>query len=80
MTNNNSIKIVQHANDCTNLLRDAKSIKKLLKLISEFSEVAWPKLNLEKTDFFINMYADKQYINGGKIAKNCVKPLGTCIY
>ena len=36
MTNNNSIKIVQHADDCTNLLRDAKSLKKVLKLISEF--------------------------------------------
>ena len=33
MTNNKSIKIVQHADDCTNLLRNAKSLKKLLKLI-----------------------------------------------
>lgn len=68
MTNNNSIKIVQHADDCTNLLRDAKSLKKVLKLISEFSEVAGPKLNLEKTEClltgsFINMYTDEQYIN-----------------
>ena len=37
-----------------------------LKLISEFSEVAAPKHNL---DSFINMYADEQYINGVKIAK-----------
>ena len=36
MTNNKSIKIVQHADDCTNLFRDAKSLKKVLKLISEF--------------------------------------------
>ena len=37
--------------------------------------------NLEKTEClltgsFINMYADKQCINGIKIAKNCVKSLG----
>ena len=65
MTNNKSIKIVHHADDCTNLLRNAKSLKKLLKLISEFSEVAGPKPNLKKpecllTVSFRNMYADEK--------------------
>ena len=63
------------------MLQVAKSLKKLLKIISEFSEVAGPKLNQEKTECllpgsFINMYADEQYINGVKIAENCVKSLG----
>ena len=38
--------------DCTNLLRNAKSMKKLLKLISEFSEVAGPKPNLKKLNVY----------------------------
>ena len=39
--NNDSIKIVQHADDCTNLLQDANSLAKILTTISE---VAGPKL------------------------------------
>ena len=39
MTNNNSTKIVQHTDNCI-ILRDTKSMKKNIKYISEFSEVA----------------------------------------
>lgn len=48
LNDDNGIKIVQHADDCTNLLTDTKTSKKLLETITDLSNVAGPKLNPEK--------------------------------
>lgn len=49
-----SIKMIQHADDCTSMVKDIKSLAKVLKTISEFSKVAGPKLNIEKNRMPIN--------------------------
>ena len=41
-----AVKIVQHADDCTNALKDEESLEKTLHIISEFSHVSGLKLNL----------------------------------
>ena len=57
-------------------------MRKLLKIILEFSEGAGPKLILEiaeclLTNSFKKMYADEKnrYIYGVKIANNCIKSM-----
>ena len=42
--------MVQHADDCTNTLKDEESLEKTLHIIEEFSYVSGLKLNLEKTE------------------------------
>lgn len=37
--------MIQHADDCTSMVKDIKTLTKVLKTISEFSKVAGPKLN-----------------------------------
>jgi hypothetical protein len=76
----NNLKIVQHADDCTNLLREPNSLKIALGIVNEFSNVAGPKLNLNKTEClltgsYVNTFADDNHIHGVRIAKN-VKCLG----
>lgn len=39
------IKIVQHADDCTNMLKDTNSLKNAIEIINDFSKMAGPKLN-----------------------------------
>ena len=58
MTYNDSIKIVQHADDYTNMLRDRKSIRKLLKIISDIQRVPDPNLS-EKKRMLINKFFKK---------------------
>ena len=58
MTNNDSIKIVQHADDYTNMLRDRKSMRKLLKIISDIQRVPDPNLS-EKKRMLINKFFKK---------------------
>lgn len=38
--------MVQHAQDSTNILKDFESLKNVVELINQFSEVAGPKLNI----------------------------------
>jgi hypothetical protein len=77
----NIIKIVQHADDCTNMLKDTNSLKKTLETINEFSNKAGTKLNLDKTEClltgsFLSTYSRENSIHGVKIAKKYVKSLG----
>ena len=81
LPNENNIKIVQHADDCTNMLKDTNSLIKLLEMIANFSNVAGPKLNIEKTEClltgkYINIYSKDSYLHGIKITKTCIKSLG----
>lgn len=76
-----SIKMIQHADDCRSMVKDIKSLTKVLKTISEFSRVAGPKLNIEKTECLltgslVNEYAEETYIRGVRITKSCIKSLG----
>lgn len=41
-----SIKIIQHADDCTLLLKEEASLKTCLEMIQRFSKVSGRKLNL----------------------------------
>lgn len=75
------IKIIQHADDCTNMLKDTNSLKNAIEIINDFSKMAGPKLNLGKTECFltgsfIEIYSNDNSIHGVKINKNCVKSLG----
>lgn len=49
-------KIVQHADVCTNMLKDTNSLRKATETITEFSKVAGPKLNLEKNRVSVNWF------------------------
>ena len=76
-----AVKIVQHADDCTNALKDEKSLEKTLHIIEEFSHVSGLKLNLEKTECiltgsFVQTYSNETHIQGVKITNSCVKALG----
>lgn len=80
-----SIKMIQHADDCTSMVKDIKSLKKVLKTILEFSKVAGPKLNIEKTECLltgplVNKYAEETYIRGVRITNSCIKSLGIYIW
>lgn len=73
--------MIQHADDCTSMVKDIKSLAKVLKTISEFSKVAGPKLNKEKTECLltgslVNKYEEETYIRGVRIATSCIKSLG----
>lgn len=43
--NDLSFKIVQRADDCTNMLKDTNCLSKGIETITEFSNVAGPKFN-----------------------------------
>mgnify|MGYP000527767340 FL=1 len=63
------------------MLKDTNSLRKAIETITEFSKVAGPKLNLEKTEClltgsFIDMYSNDSHIHGIKITKTCIKSLG----
>ena len=73
--------MVQHADDCTNTLKDEESLEKTLHIIEEFSYVSGLKLNLEKTECiltgsFVQTYSNETHIQGVKITNSCVKALG----
>ena len=56
-------------------------MRKAIETITEFSKVAGPKLNLEKTEClltgsFIDMYSNDSHIHGIKMTKTCLKSLG----
>lgn len=48
-----SIKIIQHADDCTLLYKEEASLKRSLEKIQSFSKVSGMKLNMLKTDYLL---------------------------
>lgn len=48
-----SIKIIQHADDCTLLYIEEASLKRSLEKIQSFSKVSGMKLNMLKTDYLL---------------------------
>lgn len=77
------LKIFQHANDSTNMLKYTNFLRKAMETITELSKVAGPKLHLEKTECLLTvsfidtcMHFNDSHIYGIKITKTCVKLLG----
>lgn len=52
------IKIIQRADDCQSMVKDIKSLAKILKTISEFSRVAESKLDVEKKEYMKRLLYD----------------------
>ena len=74
-----SLKIVQHADDCTSILY--KFLENRIGNNKRFKKCCRPKLNLQKTQSlltgsFIEKYSGESYIHGVKITKPCIKSLG----
>ncbi len=78
---NKDIKMVQHADDSTIILRDIQSIDQVISDVSEFTKMAGPKLNMEKTEgILIGSLRDNNYVHGNIIFNaNPVKCLGIYI-
>lgn len=53
--NDIEIKMVQHAQDSTNILNDFESVKNEVELINKFSEVAGPKLNIINLNAYLQV-------------------------
>lgn len=75
------IHVVQHADDCTNMVKEPNSLKNALETIQQFSKVAGPNLNIEKTECiltgkFIKTYETETVIEGVKINRKSIKSLG----
>ena len=49
-TGNNKIRLLQHADDSTNTLKDINSAKHVIDIVNNFSVVAGPKLNIQKSE------------------------------
>jgi hypothetical protein len=80
--NENEIKIVQHADDCTLPLKDKPSMNNALDIINKFSSVSGMLLNTSKSESIVmgnlkHKYTDN--ICGIKINSSCVKTLGIYI-
>ena len=63
------------------MVKEPNSLKNLIDTIERFSEVADPKLNIDKTeciltDTLINIYENETFIEGIKINRNSIKSLG----
>lgn len=76
-----SIKIIQHADDCTLPLKDEASLKTSLEMIQNFSKVSGMKLNMSKTEcLLIGSWKNiLQEIENVTVNKTCLKTLGTYI-
>ena len=77
----NIVKIVQHADDCTNTLKDEESLENTLHVIEVFSHVSGLKLKSVKSEcilisLFVQTYSNETHIQGVKITNSCVKSLG----
>ena len=49
-TGNNEIRMLQHADDSTNTLKDINSVRHVIDIVNKFSVVAGPKLNIQKSE------------------------------
>lgn len=58
-----SIKIIQHADDCTLLLKEEASLKTCLEMIQRFSKVSGRKLNLSKKNASLQLVGKMFYKN-----------------
>lgn len=76
-----SIKIIQHADDCTLLLKEEASLKTCLEMIQRFSKVSGRKLNLSikmplKSSLEIFFLQELENVT---VNKTCLKTLGIYI-
>lgn len=76
-----SIKIIQHADDCTLLLKEEASLKTCLEMIQRFSKVSGRKLNLSKKKclFTARWKNVLQELENVTVNKTCLKTLGIFI-
>lgn len=80
-TTDDNTNIVQHAYDYTGFIKDTELLTKILKTVSDFTRVAGPRLNIDKTECllsgtYINDCANESFISWIRITKTCTQYVG----